>query len=204
MRSFVRIGSRESILAVRQAEIIRERILAYDPEISVEDQQIVDDAVTALRSAADGLVLKPDDGNDGSGDTQEPDDGNTGNGGSGDTQEPDGGNIGNDGSGDTQEPDDGNTGNAGSSDTQEPDDGNIGNGGSGDTQTPDNATGGSQGSGNTQTAANGNAGNNHSSSGGASADKAAKTGDTAPLTGLLALIMVSGAAVAVTLRKRSR
>lgn len=36
MRSFVRIGSRESILAVRQAEIIRERILAYDPEISVE------------------------------------------------------------------------------------------------------------------------------------------------------------------------
>ena len=113
-----------------------------DPEISVEDQQIVDDAVAALRSAADGLVLKPDDG---SGDTQEPDDGDAGN--------------------------TGNAGNQGSS---------------------------------TQTPANGNAGNNHSSSGGVSADKAAKTGDAAPLAGMLALILISGAAVTVTLRKRSR
>ena len=183
----------EETAAVYNMALASAMAVYADPEISVEDQQIVDDAVTALRSAADGLVLKPDDGdagNTGSGDTQEPDDEDAGNTGSGDTQEPDDGDAGNAGSSDTQEPDDGDAGNAGSGDTQKPDDGNTGNAGN-------------QGS-STQTAANGNAGNNHSSSGGASADKAAKTGDTAPLTGLLALIMVSGAAVAVTLRKRSR
>ena len=183
----------EETVAVYNMALASAMTVYADPEISVEDQQIVDDAVTALRSAADGLVLKPDDGdagNTGSGDTQEPDDEDAGNTGSGDTQEPDDGDAGNAGSSDTQEPDDGDSGNAGSGDTQKPDDGNTGNAGN-------------QGS-STQTAANGNAGNNHSSSGGASADKAAKTGDTAPLTGLLALIMVSGAAVAVTLRKRSR
>ena len=78
-----------------------------------------------------------------------------------------------------------------------------GNTGSGDTQKPDDGNAGNQGS-STQTPANGNAGNNHSSSGGVSADKAAKTGDAAPLAGMLALILISGAAVTVTLRKRSR
>lgn len=97
---------------------------------------------------------------------------------------------GNTGSSDTQKPDDGDAGNAGSGDTQKPDDGNTGNAGN-------------QGS-STQTPANGNAGNNHSSSGGVSADKAAKTEDAAPLAGMLALILISGAAVTVTLRKRSR
>ena len=36
MRSAIRIGSRESLLAVRQAEIIRDQIMDSDPEISVE------------------------------------------------------------------------------------------------------------------------------------------------------------------------
>ena len=145
----------EETVAVYNMALASAMTVYADPELSVEDQQIVDDAVAALRSAADGLVLKPDDG-------------------SSDTQEPDDGDAGNTGSGDTQEPDDGNTGNAGN-----------------------------QGS-STQTPANGNAGNNHSSSGGVSADKAAKTGDAAPLAGMLALILISGAAVTVTLRKRSR
>ena len=167
----------EETVAVYNMALASAMTVYADPEISVEDQQIVDDAVAALRSAADGLVLKPDDG----------DAGNTG---SSDTQEPDDGDAGNTGSGDTQKPDDGDAGNAGSGDTQKPDDGNTGNAGN-------------QGS-STQTPANGNAGNNHSSSGGVSADKAAKTGDAAPLAGMLALILISGAAVTVTLRKRSR
>ena len=167
----------EETVAVYNMALASAMTVYADPEISVEDQQIVDDAVAALRSAADGLVLKPDDG----------DAGNTG---SGDTQEPDNGDAGNTGSGDTQKPDDGDAGNTGSGDTQKPDDGNTGNAGN-------------QGS-STQTPANGNAGNNHSSSGGVSADKAAKTGDAAPLAGMLALILISGAAVTVTLRKRSR
>ena len=36
MRSAIRIGSRESLLAVRQAEIIRDQIMDSDPEVSVE------------------------------------------------------------------------------------------------------------------------------------------------------------------------
>ena len=36
MHSVIRIGSRESLLAVRQAEIIRDKILHADPQISVE------------------------------------------------------------------------------------------------------------------------------------------------------------------------
>ena len=36
MRSVIRIGSRESLLAVRQAEIIRDQILSAGPDLSVE------------------------------------------------------------------------------------------------------------------------------------------------------------------------
>ena len=36
MQSVIRIGSRESLLAVRQAEIIRDQILRCDPEVKVE------------------------------------------------------------------------------------------------------------------------------------------------------------------------
>ena len=36
MQSVIRIGSRESLLAVRQAEIIRDQILSYDPGVSIE------------------------------------------------------------------------------------------------------------------------------------------------------------------------
>lgn len=36
MHSVIRIGSRESLLAVRQAEIIRDRILKYDPDVEIE------------------------------------------------------------------------------------------------------------------------------------------------------------------------
>ena len=36
MRTAIRIGSRESLLAVRQAEIIRDQIMDSDPEVSVE------------------------------------------------------------------------------------------------------------------------------------------------------------------------
>ena len=36
MQSVIRIGSRESLLAVRQAEIIRDQILSYDSGVSVE------------------------------------------------------------------------------------------------------------------------------------------------------------------------
>ena len=36
MRSVIRIGSRESRLAVKQAEIIRDQIISCDPGVSVE------------------------------------------------------------------------------------------------------------------------------------------------------------------------
>lgn len=36
MQSVIRIGSRESLLAVKQAEIIRDQILRYAPETTVE------------------------------------------------------------------------------------------------------------------------------------------------------------------------
>ena len=36
MQSVIKIGSRESRLAVKQAEIIRDQIIGCDPDISVE------------------------------------------------------------------------------------------------------------------------------------------------------------------------
>ena len=100
-------------------------------------QQIVDDAVAALKEAKDGLVAKADE--------------NTG---------------------------------------------DNNNGAGGNTSDADNGS---------NTSGTGNADqNNGNSNSGNSVNKAAKTGDTAPVMAMLMLVLVSGAAALTVYRKRTR
>lgn len=81
-------------------------------------------------------------------------------------------------------------------------DGNqSGNTGNGNANTGNNGASdnGNNNTGNTNTG-NNNSGNNNSNS----VSKAAKTGDTAPISGIMMLVLVSGAAAAVVLKKRTR
>lgn len=63
MQSVIRIGSRDSLLAVRQAEIIREQIMRADPEVTVEivtmkttGDKILDKSLSAI--GGKGLFVK--------------------------------------------------------------------------------------------------------------------------------------------------
>lgn len=81
-------------------------------------------------------------------------------------------------------------------------DGNqSGNTGNGNANTGNNGASdnGNNNTGNTNTG-NNNSGNNNSNS----VSKAAKTGDTAPIAGIMMLVLVSGAAAAVVLKRRTR
>ena len=130
----------ESVAVFRSALASAQAVFA-DETLSEDDQQIVDDAVAALKEAKDGLVAKADESGDGN---------------TGDNNNGAGGNDGN-----TSGTDNGsNTGNA---------DKNNGNTNSGN-----------------------------------SVNKAAKTGDTAPVMAMLMLVFVSGAAALTVYRKRTR
>ena len=145
----------EESAAVFRTALASAQAVFADAALSEDDQDTVDNAVAALKSARDGLVAKADD---------------SGNGNQG----------GNTGSGDT----------------------NTGTGGNGNTSdTGNGSTGGSSNTGNNNTG-NSSTGNTNTNS---SVSKAAKTGDTAaPIAGLMMLVLVSGAAAAVVLKRRTR
>ena len=131
----------ESVAVFRSALASAQAVFA-DETLSEDDQQVVDDAVAALKEAKAGLVAKAD---------------NSGDGNTGDNN--------NNGAG-------GNNGNTSGADNG----GNTGN-------------------------ADRNSGNSNS---GNSTNKAAKTGDTAPVMAMLMLALVSGAAALTVYRKRTR
>ena len=167
----------ESVSAFSVALLSAQNVLA-DEALSVEDQQAVDNVVYALRSAKAALVLKPDEnggGEQGGDDIQNPDDGSQ--------------------SGDDENPDDSAQG---GDDTQNPDDGN--NGGSADVNQGGNVN-------HNNSAASGNSGKDtsaDSSLGAATGNKAAKTGDTAPIAGMAMMVLAAGAATAAIVRKRTK
>ncbi len=167
----------ESVSVFSVALLSAQNVLA-DEALSVDNQRTVDNAVYALRSAKAALVLKTDDTGDaeqGGDDTQKPDDGSQ--------------------SGDDENPDDSAQG---GDDTQNPDDGN--NGGSADVNQGGNVN-------HNNSAASGNSGKDTSAGSGlgaATGNKAAKTGDTAPIAGMAVLILAAGAAAAVAAGRRKR
>ena len=167
----------ESVSVFSVALLSAQNVLA-DEALSVDNQRTVDNAVYALRSAKAALVLKTDDTGDaeqGGDDTQKPDDGSQ--------------------SGGDENPDDSAQG---GDDTQNPDDGN--NGGSADVNQGGNVN-------HNNSAANGNSGKDTSAGSGSGAgtgNKAAKTGDTAPIAGMAVLILAAGAAAAVAAGRRKR
>ena len=126
----------EESAAVFRTALVSAQTVFADETLSEDDQQTVDDAVTALKEAKDGLVAKADEPEDGNENGQNPDGGNQG------------GNISGTDNG-------GNTGNA------DKDNGNT-------------------------------------------VDKAAKTGDAAPIMAMLILVLVSGTAALTVYRKRTR
>ena len=132
----------EESAAVFRTALASAQAVFADGTLSEDDQQIVDDAVAALKEAKAGLVAA-----DGSQGGQNPDNGDQG----------------------------GNDNNNGTS-------GNDGN---------------TSGTGNADQ-------NNGNSNSGNSMNKAAKTGDAAPIVGLMMLVLVSGAAVLAVSRRRAK
>ena len=166
----------ESVVTFRAAFAAAKTVL-LDEGLSVENQAEVDEAVTALQAAYDGLEkvqAEPEDSDAENPDTENPD-----------TENPDGDNADN-----TQAP-----GGEDTDDPQNPD-------GQGEAQDPSDAGQGGNGSADKNHAAGTQ--NSADSGKGTAAEKAAKTGDAAPIAAAGMMLVLSAGAVVLLGRKRSR
>lgn len=165
----------ESVVTFRAAFAAAKTVL-LDESLSVDNQAEVDEAVTALQAAYDGLEkvqAEPEDPDAENPDAENPDTENP------DTENPD-----------TENPDGDNADN-----TQNPD-------GQGEAQDPSDAGQGGNGSADKNHAADTQ--NSADSGKGAAAEKAAKTGDAAPIAAAGMMLVLSAGAVVLLGRKRSR
>ena len=176
----------ESVVTFRAAFAAAKTVL-LDESLSVDNQAEVDEAVTALQAAYDGLEkvqAEPEDPDAENPDAENPDAENP------DTENPDTENPDGDNADNTQAP-----GGEDTDDPQNPD-------GQGEAQDPSDAGQGGNGSADKNHAAGTQ--NSADSGKGAAAEKAAKTGDAAPIAAAGMMLVLSAGAVVLLGRKRSR
>ena len=186
----------ESVVTFRAAFAAAKTVL-LDEGLSVENQAEVDEAVTALQAAYDGLEkvqAEPEDPDAENPDAENPDTENP------DTENPDTENPDTENP-DTENPDGDNADNTqapGGEDTDDPQNPD----GQGEAQDPSDAGQGGNGSADKNHAADTQ--NSADSGKGAAAEKAAKTGDAAPIAAAGMMLVLSAGAVVLLGRKRSR
>ncbi len=141
-----------------------------NPNLTMSDQEIVNNAVLALQAAKDSLTEKTDESGDENKDPDKEDPGK-------------------------EDPD------KEDQDISDPDKGNQDSGTDAGQAGDNNNTAGGSGNG---TTGDGTSSGSGSADRGQSADKPVQTGDATPVAGTMAVLLVSGAAVAAVLKKRRR